>query len=90
MYVSVYVCMYEYSRRVMMEKTDTARSSTRPKYRSEAAVPVSVSRPAGQDYDSSSSVSIHSGPSSPAPYHQTAGQLVPTQGKVRVNLIDLN
>jgi len=48
----------------------------RPKYRSEAAL--HVSRVPGQDNDSSSSVSIHSGPPSPSQYHYSTGELVPT------------
>jgi len=51
---------------------------TRPLYRSEAAVSVP------RDYDSqSSSVSVHSGPTSPAPYLQTAVDVLPVTGAVR-------
>ena len=53
--------------------------STRPKYRTEAAL--SVSRAAGRDYDSSSSVSVHSGPTSPAPYHHAAVDVMPAAGR---------
>jgi len=54
----------------------SSRSSATDKYRTEAAV--NVSRAPGQDYDSSSSVSIHSGPSSPHPY--STGELVVSSG----------
>jgi len=53
----------------------SSRSTTRPTYRTEAEL--SVSQRPGRDYDSSSSVSIGSGPSSPHP----AGELVSTGGR---------
>jgi len=56
-----------------------SRSSTRPSYRTETAV--SVSHAPGHEYDSSSSISIHSGPSSPVPYVQPTTELVPTGGR---------
>jgi len=70
--------LYEQS---LMEREDEfyGRSSARPKYRSEAAL--SVSRTPGHDYDSSSSVSIYSGPPSPSPYHHSTGELMSTAGR---------
>ena len=75
----------EYSRRVRtmehssVDCTAAGRSSstTRPKYRTEAELSVLTTRPPGHDYDSSSSVSIHSGPTSPAPLYQRTTELMP-------------
>jgi len=69
---------YEFSTGVM----DSSRSSVRPKYRAEAAMNVNASRHPDRpdrDYDSSSSVSIYSGPSSPTPY--STRELVSTAGR---------
>jgi len=58
-------------------RSSTRSSSGRPKYRTETALSVSQ-HPQGvpRDYDSSSSVSIYSGPPSPREHPSTTGELM--------------